>query len=131
MEHYTLPEGSNHHFFKKYIRQEIEGKKLRLPQIKYLCLELDGKVMKTKAGFITSDGYTYKAPCSCGQDGIIRIPLRELKQSATALLPHAYPTFLTEYFEPVTDIPFQIEKIETLEVSNDGEEIRIKKAWLE
>lgn len=131
MEHYTLPEGSNHQFLKKYIREEVAGRMAKLPQVQYLCLKVKGEAKEWKAGFITSDGYTYKATCPAAVNGIIHLPLESLRQTATALLPHAYPVFLKEYFEPKTDIPFRIEKIESLEISGEGKGMEVESAWLE
>lgn len=131
VEHYTLPEGSNHHFLKKYLRDEISGRSEKLSQCKYLCLKLKGDMTGLEAGFITSDGYTYKATCPAPENGMIRLPLSKLQQTATALLPHAYPVFLKEYFEPGTNIPFSISKIETLEISGTGQEITLEDAWIE
>lgn len=128
---YTLPEGSNHHFLKKYIRDEVDGRRAKLAQVSHLCIEIKGDGTDVKAGFITSDGYTYKAASPVAKEGIIRIALKDLQQTATALLPHAYPVFLKEYFEPETNIPFQIEKIETLEISCEGKELEVERAWLE
>ena len=89
------------------------------------------------AGFVTSDGYTYKSPCpSPSPEGIIRIPLNRLRQTDTALLPVAYPVFLKQYFQPETEIPFQAEKTEKLEISMPGNarpvtEIELGEIWLE
>lgn len=130
-DHYTLPEGSNHHFLKKYIRDKVAGRKERLAKAAYLCLRLKEEAKDLKAGFVTSDGYTYKAACPAAENGIIRLPLSDLRQTATALLPHAYPVFLKEYFEPQVAIPFRVEKIEGLELSAEGQEIALESAWLE
>ena len=69
-------------------------------------------------------------------EGIIRIPLKKLHQADTALLPIAYPTFLKQYFHPETDIPFQMEKAEKLELSLLGKDktesiIELGEIWLE
>lgn len=131
-EQYTLlPEGSTHHISRKYIREKINGRTETAKKARYLCLDIESRSTELEAGFITSDGYTYKASCPAPQNGIIRLPLDGLKQTTTALLPHAYPVFLKKYFEPKTEIPFQTEKIETLEISGEGGEIKIQRAWLE
>ena len=89
------------------------------------------------AGFVTSDGYTYKSLCPApSAEGIVRIPLKELRLTDTALLPIAYPTFLKQYFHPETVIPFRPEKIEKLELSMPGTgkptvEIELGDVWLE
>lgn len=119
-------------FLKKWIKEEIDNRKEELQRAKYLCLHIKKYPEGLKAGFVTSDGYTYKATClSIDSSDIIRLPLADLQQAATVLLPHAYPVFLDKYFRPTTPIPFQIEKVESLELSFDGKEIEIGNIWLE
>ena len=74
-----------------------------------------------QAGFITSDGYTYTATCPPPENGIVRLPLKDLKQTDTALLPLSYPVFMEKYFHPATEIPFRTGTIESIELSFDGE----------
>lgn len=131
VDHYTLPEGSNCHFLKKYIREEVVDRTDKLSQGKSLCIKIKGDVADMKAGFITSVGYTYKADCPEPVDGVVRVPLDGLQQTVTALLPHAYPIFLKEYFEPTVPIPFSVNEIETLEVSATGQDLAIESAWIE
>jgi len=62
--------------------------------------------------------------------------LKDLRQTDTALLPIAYPTFLKQYFHPETEIAFLPEKIEKLELSMSGHsqstvEIELGEIWLE
>ena len=86
-----------------------------------LCVSMQKKIPEgLKAGFITSDGYTYLASCVAATDGIIRVPLQDLKQTNTALLPHAYPFFLTIISVRRLKYLFRGEGIETLELSFDG-----------
>ena len=118
----------------------IEERKERVKDCSVLCI----RVNRTKtlpegfsAGFVTSDGYTYKSPCPApSSEGIIRIPLKDLRQTDTALLPIAYPTFLKQYFHPETEIAFLPERIEKLELSMSGNkkglvEIELGNIWLE
>ena len=119
-----------------YIKDDINGRPERLASCHTLCIHAKKIPEGLKAGFITSDGYTYLASCAAATDGIIRVPLQDLKQTNTALLPHAYPVFLDHYFRPQTEIPFRVEGIETLELSFDGvaektAEIEIGSIWLE
>lgn len=128
------------YFLRTSVKDKIEGRRNKIKKCTALCI----RVNKDKplpqglsAGFITSDGYTYKSLCPApSEDGIIRIPLKELRQTDTALLPVAYPTFLERYFRPETEIPFQPEKIEKLELSmsgieNEKTEIQAGNIWLE
>jgi len=121
---------------RKYIGDEVAYRRDRLKSAKYLCLHIKKMPEVLKVGFVTSDGYTYLAQCPNPQNDIIRIPLTELKQAETALLPNAYPEFMKKYFKPETAIPFQIESIESLELSFDGEKntefkIEIGSIWIE
>jgi len=124
-------------FLRRYIKDDISGRPERLAACRTLCLHVKKMPQGLKAGFITSDGYTYLASCATpASDGIIRVPLTELKQTNTALLPHAYPVFLDNYFRPQTELPFRTGGIESLELSFEGTageqaEIEIGSIWLE
>ena len=123
-------------FLREYIGDKIALLQDRLKSGGYLCLHVKKVPEDLKAGFVTSDGYTYLAPCPQAENDIIRIPLSQLQQTETALLPNAYPVFMKKYFNPVTAIPFQAESIESLELSGDGEqhqefEIEIGSIWIE
>lgn len=135
------PKGENpHYFLRTFVKNLIEERKERVKDCSVLCI----RVNRTKAlpegfsaGFVTSDGYTYKSPCPApSSEGIIRIPLKDLRQTDTALLPIAYPTFLKQYFHPETEIAFLPERIEKLELSMSGNkkglvEIELGNIWLE
>ncbi len=135
------PKGENpQYFLRTFVKDEIEGKKDKVRTCTTLCIRVNRDKPLPQgfsAGFVTSDGYTYKSLCPApSADGIIRIPLKELRQTDTALLPIAYPTFLKQYFHPKTEIPFQPEKVEKLELSISGKDktkvaIEIGEIWLE
>ena len=108
------------YFLRKYLVGDIAGRDDRLKKTSAICLNVQAAPMVMKIGFITNNGYTYKAEFTT-KKGINRIAFDELKQSSTALLPHAYPGFLKKYFEPSVSIPFRVEDIEILEISFDGE----------
>lgn len=135
------PKGDKpHYFLRTSVQNRIEGRKDKVKDCTMLCIRVDkSKTLPQglSAGFITSDGYTYKSPCPApSEEGIIRIPLKDLKQTDTALLPVAYPTFLKPYFHPQTEIPFLAEKIEKLELSmsgieNEKTEVSVGSIWME
>ena len=135
------PKGEkSRYFLRTSVKDKIEGRRNKVKECTTLCIRVNkDKALphELSAGFITSDGYTYKSLCpSPSEDRIIRIPLKELRQTDTALLPVAYPTFLKQYFQPKTAIPFQPEKIEKLELSmsgieNEKTEIETGNIWLE
>ena len=118
-------------FLRKYIRTDLTGRAARLKEVKELCIYLKKKAIGLKAGFVTSDGYTYYADCTSKTSGIIRIPLSDLRQAETALLPAAYPSFMNKYFKPQTNIPFDSSRIEFLELSFERGELEIGNIWLE
>lgn len=122
-------------FLRKYIKDNITNRIPRLEKAQYICMQVKKAPKDISVGFITSDGYTYKSKVNTGQE-IIKIPLSDLQQTSTALLPHPYPVFLNKYFEPDTSIPFKISEIESLEISFDGEreqsaDIEIGSIWIE
>lgn len=135
------PEGENpQHFLHTFVKDEIEERKDKVKSCTTLCIRVNRDKPLPQgfsAGFVTSDGYTYKSLCPVpAVDGIIRIALKELRQTDTALLPIAYPTFLKQYFHPETEISFRPEKIEKLELSLPGAgkptiEVELGDVWLE
>ena len=123
-------------FLRKDIREDVVHRQDQLGKCTHLCLYLKKMPEGLHACLITSDGYTYTANCPVPENGIVRLPLNELKQTDTALLPHSYPVFMEKYFHPSTEITFSINHIESIELSFDGEkgktgEIEIGSIWLE
>jgi hypothetical protein len=109
---------------RKYIKDQVETRQDALQKAKYLCLQLKNVqgIDRLKAGFITSAGFTYTADFKPDKDtGLIKIPLSELRQDKTALLPSPYPVFLERYFTPDSQIPFDIITIEMLEIATVDE----------
>jgi len=128
--------------WRKYIKDALANRDETLPEVRYLCLQLNVKgIGNLKAGFVTSDGFTYTivvSPLSLwrGAGGEVKIPLQELVQDTTALLPSPYPVFLSNYFVPDVQISFDIRKIETLEISAsdvamENAVLSIGNIWLE
>lgn len=132
-------DGDDRFFWRKYIKDDVSCRAKRLEDARLLCLVVKNAegVASLDAGFITSLGITYTAssiPDKAG--GIIKIPLSQLSQSKTAILPAPYPVFLERYFVPDTQTPFGIRDIETLELSarvENGREatLEIGNIWLE
>ncbi len=135
------PKGETpHYFLRTLVKDKIDERRKRIKECTTLCIRTNrekGLPQGVSAGFITSDGYTYKSLCPTpSTDGIIRIPLDRLRQTDTALLPVPYPTFLKQYFHPQLEIPFSSEKIEKFEISMPGDpkevtEIELGDIWLE
>jgi hypothetical protein len=125
-------------FWRKYIKNYVSKRKDRLEKSKYLCVNLKNTkgITKLNLGFVTSDGFTYTSVVNLDKDGLYKVSLSDLRQVKTALLPSPYPTFLERYFEPDTQIPFAIEKIEMLEMSTVDDIINdatldLGSVWLE
>ncbi len=123
-------------FLRRYIAADVKNRKERLGTAREICLYVKELPTNLQVGFVTSDGYTYTAPVENPREGVIRIPVNRLQQTATALLPHSYPTFLEKYFTPSTAIPFRMEEIEYLEISFTGEQekeyvLETGAVWLE
>jgi len=123
-------------FLRKYIREDVENRQERLNKCIWLCLHLKKVPERLSVGFITTDGYTYSKLCPSPKNDIVRVPLAELRQTDTALLPNSYPVFLEKYFRPATAIPFRIGSIESIELSFEGKkgeaaEIETGSIWLE
>lgn len=122
-------------FLHTYIKEKVKNRTSRLNGVKDIHIHLKNAPDSLYIGFITGTGYTYTAPITT-KNGIARVPLSQLQQTATALLPHPYPTFLNKYFYPDTSLPFRITDIEKLELSFNGvketeTEIEIGGIWLE
>lgn len=123
-------------FLRAPVKNKISNRTESLPGAEFICMQAGNLPANVEIGFITSDGYTYKAPVKAEKDSVVKVPVRDMQQTATALLPHAYPTFLDKYFIPKVRIPFRIQEIEQLEISftgtaGEGNEIEIGTIWLE
>ncbi len=130
--------GENPRFFvRHYVRKTVEGRLQRLKKSKVICLRLPTVPQGLQIGFITQSGYTYAADCPTPDaDGLTRIPLSSFRQTDTALLPKAFPTFLPTYFHPQTSLPFRVEEVETLELSCPADSggqaaLEVGEIWLE
>lgn len=123
-------------FLRCYVKAKTALRTKRLGKSNTLCVSLHNAPDSLRIGFITNTGYTYAAGIAVNDKSVCRIPLSDLRQTATALLPHSYPAFLKKYFNPVVDIPFRPEDIEQLEIAFDGRKnekatIEIGDVWLE
>lgn len=105
----------------------------------YLCLNIRNAkdITRLNVGFVTSDGFTYATTLPInGTELVKKVRLSDLVQGKTAMLPSPYPTFLERYFIPDIQIPFDIQKIEMLELSTDEDmkedsSFEIGSIWLE
>ena len=134
----TINEGGEI-FIKMYIKDKVAGTSGRLASARDLCVKFNGAegTDSIQAGFITKDGFCYKATVPAG-DGIVKIPLSSLTLTKTDLRPTQYPGFLPDYFIPSRNAPaFSVSDIETLEfgtplADKDGAvSISFESIWLE
>jgi hypothetical protein len=123
---------------RSYIKEKTEGRLNDLPACKQLYVKI-GEVTgisDLEVGFVTTDGYTYQFETPVKANALLEIPLDKLVAGKTSLRPAAYPTFLPDYFTPEVEIPFDIRKIEFLEITTkEGQSaehpaFEIKSAWL-
>lgn len=132
---FESPEEQPVFFLKRYIKPEVANRTARLKRSTHLCLHIKKAPETLNIGFVTNMGYTYTAAVK-GHPGIVRVPLSELRQVSTALLPRPYPSFLESGFTPETPIPFRLEDIESLEIGFRGEKdiktiVELGSIWLE
>ena len=110
-------------FLRLFVRDLLAGRKADLAGRNTLCIQLNGPegAETLRAGFITHDGFSYKADVPC-RDGLVRIPLSSLKLVPTVLRPETYPGFLPDYFipDPALAPAFRVQDIESLEVGLTG-----------
>jgi hypothetical protein len=112
---------------RKYVKDELTPRQHSLNNMTYLCLDMSQikENITMEVGLITADGFTYMTQFTTNNETpTVKIPLANLKQNHTLLLPSPYPTFLPKQFSLNTQIPFQISDVETLE-------LRIRRASLE
>ncbi|GHT30510.1 hypothetical protein AGMMS49574_10360 [Bacteroidia bacterium] len=121
-----------------YIKDKVDGRTDKLSASRQLSLKV-GKVQginSLELGFITTDGYTYRAVVPVKGNETVTLSLDKLTQQATLIRPTAYPSFLPDYFTPKTSIPFDVKSIEILEViTKEGQTadqaiLELSDAWL-
>ncbi|MDR2955465.1 MAG: hypothetical protein LBV43_10320 [Prevotella sp.] len=126
-------------FWRKYIKEYIINRTEALSKAQNICVNISDpqEIKNLKIGFITSDGFTYTTEFELNTNrSIYKIPLSGLIQDSTAILPSPYPVFLQRYFIPDTQIPFDINKIEIIELSstngmNENASYELGSIWLE
>ena len=127
-------------FMRLFVRDLLAGRKQDLNGSNTLCIQLVGHegAETLRAGFVTADGFSYKAEVPC-RDGLVRIPLSSLKLVPTVIRPETYPGFLPDYFvpDPALAPAFRVQDIESLEVGLTGLRngtpwsLTLQSCWLE
>lgn len=126
-------------YWRKYIKDEVIARETALQNSRALYLYISNAkgINRIKVGFVTSQGFTYTSVLNIdNKTELYKIPLENLQQDATVLLPAPYPVFLERYFAPDTQIPFEIKKIETIVLStmdnmNEKTSVEFGNMWLE
>lgn len=124
-------------FLRKYVKELITCRS-NLGKLKDICVRITNIPDSAFVGFISDMGYTYSAAIEdyMVHDGVVRIPISQLKSGKTALLPNAYPSFMATYFEPQTQISFSLKNMESIEISfnmtsNDKIMTELGAIWIE
>ena len=127
-------------FLRLFVKDLVAGRKADLAATGKLCIKVDGceGLSAVRAGFITKDGFCYKAEVPC-REGIIEIPLASMKLTNTAIRPEPYPGFLPDYFVPDASLApaFRVQDIEFFEIgtaqvsSNDVWSLNLAACWLQ
>ncbi len=104
----------------KEISNDVKLRLSGLDKARYVCIRAHSIPEGLMIGFVTKNGFTYKSKCSVDKDSVIRIPISDLKQTETALIPIGYPVFIKKHFKPEIELPFTIKDIETLILSVNG-----------
>ena len=136
----TRPAEEGEAFLRLFVKDLVAGRKADLATTGKLCIKVDGceGLSAVRAGFITKDGFCYKAEVPC-REGIIEIPLTSLKLTDTAIRPEPYPGFLPDYFVPDSSLApaFRVQDIESFEIgsaqvsSNDVWSLTLAGCWLQ
>lgn len=91
------------------------------------------ELKELELSLITTQGITYSSRVE--PKTMIEIPVAQLKQSPTLILPAPFPDFLSRKFESTTAIPFKTEEIEFVQITIKGEAqpiiLEIKGIWLQ
>ncbi len=126
-------------FLRLFEKDLIAGRKADLPTCKSLFIKLGAceGISSIRAGFITKDGFSYKAEVPC-REGIVEIPLSSLRLTNTTIRPETYPGFLPDYFVPEAGSApaFRAQDIESFELgtteisSTVPYALTVESAWL-
>ncbi|MBB4038048.1 hypothetical protein GGR21_003975 [Dysgonomonas hofstadii] len=136
---FSVKDTDSRFYWRKYIKDELISRKTALQNSNVLCLNIRNAegINRLKAGFVTSDGFTYTCVLNLNdKTDLYRISLKDLQQDKTVLLPAPYPVFLDRYFTPEIQIPFDTGKIEmiilsTLDNMDEKASVEFGNMWLE
>lgn len=125
-------------YLRKYIRDLVNDRH-SLNEKHTLCVSLSdvSGADSLTVSLLDRNGFTYSKTIRTNGKGIYRIPVEELTQDETALLPAPFPVFLKREFKPDVNLDFDLSDIENIEIStckmpqNSTAKIGIVGIWLE
>ena len=96
------------------VRGSLSGKQLLVLQAR----SLTGGALPIQISLVGPDGIAYGAVVELGTDmKEYEIPLSSLRPVPLVLMPRPYPTFLPYYFQTRVESPFDLRKVEGLQIS--------------
>ncbi|MGK7389667.1 MAG: cellulase family glycosylhydrolase [Candidatus Cyclobacteriaceae bacterium M2_1C_046] len=107
--------------FKHFILDEIQGRKADLAKKEELVFRgraLSENTGQVQVAFVLDDGSAFGGFIELGEEiEEHRLSLNNLKPVATVTLPRPYPTFLPYYLEHAINEEFDINRVESLQIS--------------
>jgi len=126
-------------------KNHIAGRKADLDKKEYLVVSgraLNGASGKIQIVLISNAGMAYGKVIELSEEAqVYKIPIEELKPVEMVTMPRPYPSFLPYYFERSASEKFEINDIETLQISIGSglsaqeklqpQKVGIRAVWLE
>lgn len=121
---------------RKFVGDVVNARHQKTQNAQSLYMRLTSIPTNMNVGFITTNGITYLSNQYIVTNDdcmgvLIEIPLHTLQQTRTALVPYAYPDFLSQWFETKDEVAFNHSDIEFFELNTDSPEININTIWLD
>lgn len=126
---------NNLFMLRKHIRDRIIARSTKAKNATSLFIRFTAIPNNLKIGFTTTDGLTYLSDYAIVKSDVcnamvVEVPLKKMIQTKTALMPYAYPDFLSQWFESNQEVAFVNNKIEMFELYTNSPEIGIESIWL-
>ena len=124
--------------FQYYFKDKIKGRADDMGAFNNLVVKgrASSGTVPVTISLITEDAQAFSTTISLSQSfGEIEIPLNTLKKDSFLLLPRPYPHFLPLYFSSVSTQPFNLEKVERIELrfgqnKNEEDKPGIEISWV-
>lgn len=118
--HFEPRSGSRNYIVRKFVGDIVTSLKKKVDSAKAIEVFIDGHsgLDSLNVSVVTKLGITYTSCVALTADTkVISIPIDQMRQSPTALIPIAYPDFLPHYFSSPTQLPLSPSDIEFIELS--------------